>query len=104
MLSLFADFENFSVFKPAALQGQPMLNLLKQLIRWARQSKRSATASLTKAAVVLLVGVLYLRDLHPWKKGLGIPLCHFIAQVAATYCAGNGCQSLSIAPTDLTAY
>jgi hypothetical protein len=33
-LSLFTDFENFSVFQPAALQEQSVNAMLDQLIAW----------------------------------------------------------------------
>jgi NAD(P)H-dependent FMN reductase len=39
MLSLFTDFENFSVLKPAAMQEQAMNNLLEQLIPWTNALK-----------------------------------------------------------------
>ena len=34
-LSLFTDFENFSVFKPAAQQEQSVNAMLDQVIPWA---------------------------------------------------------------------
>lgn len=33
-VSLYTDFENFSVFKPAALQEQAVKNMLDQVIAW----------------------------------------------------------------------
>ncbi|HEY9403384.1 MAG TPA: NAD(P)H-dependent oxidoreductase [Pyrinomonadaceae bacterium] len=33
-ISLYTDFENFSVFKPAALQEQAVNNMLDQVIAW----------------------------------------------------------------------
>jgi NAD(P)H-dependent FMN reductase len=35
LLSLFTDFENFSVFKPATLQEKAVNSMLNQLIAWA---------------------------------------------------------------------
>ncbi len=34
-LSLFTDFENFSVFKPASVQVDTLKTMLDQLVRWA---------------------------------------------------------------------
>jgi NAD(P)H-dependent FMN reductase len=34
-LSLFTDFENFSVFKPAAMHQQYVTNLLDQVVAWS---------------------------------------------------------------------
>jgi len=34
-LSLFTDFENFSVFKPAAMQEESVKVMLDQLISWS---------------------------------------------------------------------
>ncbi len=39
MLSLFTDFENFTVFKPAAMHEQSLNTLLDQLIPWATALK-----------------------------------------------------------------
>jgi NAD(P)H-dependent FMN reductase len=39
MLSLFTDFENFSVFKPAAHQEQAVNAMLDQVIAWSRALK-----------------------------------------------------------------
>jgi hypothetical protein len=33
-ISLYTDFENFSVFKPAAQQEQAVNNMLDQVIAW----------------------------------------------------------------------
>ena len=33
-LSLFTDFENFSIFKPAAQQGKAVSDMLDQVIAW----------------------------------------------------------------------
>jgi len=35
MLSLFTDFENFSVFKPAAMHGKSLNTMLDQVVAWA---------------------------------------------------------------------
>jgi hypothetical protein len=42
-LSLFTDFENFSVFKPAAMHEKSVNTMLDQVIAWgaALQSVRS---------------------------------------------------------------
>ena len=40
MLSLFADFENFSTFKPAALQEPALKAMLDQLVPWAEAMKQ----------------------------------------------------------------
>lgn len=34
MLSIFTDFENFSTFKPAAMQEKPVGAMLNQLVAW----------------------------------------------------------------------
>lgn len=34
MLSLFSDFENFSVFKPAARHAESVTEMLDQLVAW----------------------------------------------------------------------
>ena len=34
-LSLFTDFENFSVFKPASIQEEALKTMLDQLVSWA---------------------------------------------------------------------
>jgi NAD(P)H-dependent FMN reductase len=39
MLSLFADFENFSTFKPAAHQEKSLAAMLDQLVPWAEALK-----------------------------------------------------------------
>ncbi|MFC4062888.1 NADPH-dependent FMN reductase [Planomonospora corallina] len=39
MLSLFTDFENFSVFNPAAHHEQPLATMLDQLVAWSRAMK-----------------------------------------------------------------
>ena len=39
MLSLFTDFENFSVFKPAAMHEQTLNTMLDQLIAWGAAMK-----------------------------------------------------------------
>ena len=38
-LSLFTDFENFSVFKPQAMQVEALQTMLKDLIRWTGAMK-----------------------------------------------------------------
>ncbi len=35
MLSLFTDFENFSVFKPASHHEKSLTNMLDQVIAWS---------------------------------------------------------------------
>jgi NAD(P)H-dependent FMN reductase len=40
MLSLFTDFENFSTFKPAALQEPALKAMLDQLVPWAEAMKQ----------------------------------------------------------------
>jgi hypothetical protein len=39
LLSLFTDFENFSSFKPAALQEKALGAMLDQLIAWGEALK-----------------------------------------------------------------
>jgi NAD(P)H-dependent FMN reductase len=43
LLSLFTDFENFSVFKPAPMQESSLNTMLDQLVNWATalKSKRN---------------------------------------------------------------
>ncbi|GAA3447061.1 NADPH-dependent FMN reductase [Planomonospora venezuelensis] len=38
-LSLFTDFENFSIFKPAAHHEQPLATMLDQLVAWSQAMK-----------------------------------------------------------------
>lgn len=38
-LSLFTDFENFKVFKPAALHEKSLAGMLEQLVPWAKALK-----------------------------------------------------------------
>jgi NAD(P)H-dependent FMN reductase len=38
-LSLFTDFENFSVFKPAPVQADTLKTLLDQLVSWSTALK-----------------------------------------------------------------
>ncbi|KOV85962.1 MULTISPECIES: NADPH-dependent FMN reductase, partial [unclassified Streptomyces] len=35
-LSLFTDFENFSVFKPADIQRDTLVTMLDQVVAWAK--------------------------------------------------------------------
>jgi NAD(P)H-dependent FMN reductase len=39
MLSLFTDFENFSVFKPAPIQAQTLDTLINQIVLWGTSLK-----------------------------------------------------------------
>jgi NAD(P)H-dependent FMN reductase len=55
MLSMFTDFENFSVFKPNAIHIQELNTLLDQLIAWGTalkgvRSKAKNTAITTETA------------------------------------------------------
>jgi hypothetical protein len=47
MLSLFTDFENFSVFKPAAMHAAALSTMLDQLVAWtgAMKTVRSKAAA-----------------------------------------------------------
>ena len=44
MLSLFTDFENFSVFKPASRHENSVGNMLEQVIAWGRAMQTLRTA------------------------------------------------------------
>lgn len=51
-LSLFTDFENFSVFRPAAHHEQSVNAMLDQLVAWshAMRALRTRAADLQKLA------------------------------------------------------
>jgi len=51
-LSLFTDFENFSIFMPAAQQERSVNNMLDQVIAWG-----GALKSLRELRHCLLMGV-----------------------------------------------
>jgi len=50
-LSMFTDFENFSVFKPVASQEQNVNNMLDQVISWASALKTLRRTDISSASV-----------------------------------------------------
>src|SRR5215468_562298 len=50
-LSMFTDFENFSVFKPVASQEQTVNTMLDQVISWASALKTLRRTDISSASV-----------------------------------------------------